>query len=91
VVNHFKASDFFRPVKVQHFFPPRVNCMAADDVDDGDEGPVPTQTGVVVQLTEDTHSMSKQRTSSRRKRNKRRPIGFQLGELGHLDRPVKDE
>jgi hypothetical protein len=62
--------------------------MAADDVDDGDEGPVPTQTGVIAQLTEGTRTSERSRKPRKRAR---RPIGFQLGELGHLDRPVKDE
>jgi hypothetical protein len=62
--------------------------MSADDSED--EGPVPTQTGVIAQLTD--NDGGNERAGVRRKRRKpKRPIGFQLGELGHLDRPVKDD
>ena len=54
---------------------------AAEGLDDED-GPSPSQTGTITQLTDETPPVK----GRRRKKRKRRPIGFQLGDLGHLDR-----
>jgi hypothetical protein len=68
--------------------------MAEDLPDDSDPKPgevIGGSTGTIAQLTDDTsNDQSASKGRRRKSRSKRRPIGFQLGELGHLDRPVKD-
>ena len=61
-------------------------------MEEEEEGVVPTQTGVIVQLSEEPSSTGKGKGRAPRKRRKRRrPIGFQLGDdLGRLDDPVDD-
>ena len=54
---------------------------AAERLGDEDES-LPTDTGTITQLTDETPPVK----GRRRKKRKRRPIGFQLGDLGHLDR-----
>jgi hypothetical protein len=63
--------------------------ICGDDTPE-DEGLVPSQTGVIVQLTEGNLDSGKP-AASRKHRKTKRPIGFQLGELGHLDEEVKEE
>jgi hypothetical protein len=68
--------------------------MAGDDLPD-DSDPKPGEiiggaTGTIAQLT-DTDGGATQTKARRTRRKRKRPIGFQLGELGHLDDPVKED
>jgi hypothetical protein len=70
----------------------------ADDTPDDDSDPKPGEviggsTGTIAQLTESTeYNSGGSRGGKPRagKKKRRRPIGFQLGELGHLDEPVEE-
>jgi hypothetical protein len=69
--------------------------MGNDDLpDDSDPKPgevIGGSTGTIAQLTETFPPDAQGKGRVRRKRKIRRAIGFQLGELGHLDEPVKED